>query len=61
MFFDYLTMEPLIAGPPFVRALEELVTAAKLGVAAPDQMTPEAAPSHDHGGPGSHGAVLAQP
>ena len=43
VFFDYLTMEPLIAGPPFVRALEELVTAAKLGVAAPDQMTPEAA------------------
>ncbi len=30
-WFDIQTMEPLIAGPPFVRALEELVEAAKLG------------------------------
>lgn len=29
--FDIRTMEPLIAGPPFVRALEELVAGAKLG------------------------------
>jgi multiple sugar transport system substrate-binding protein len=27
--FDYLTMTPLITGPPFVRALDELVAAAK--------------------------------
>jgi len=31
--FDTDTMEPLIAGPPFVRALEELVAVAKLGPA----------------------------
>jgi len=31
--FDADTMEPLVAGPPFVRALEELVAAAKLGPA----------------------------
>ncbi len=29
--FDINTMEPLVAGEPFVRALEELVAAAKLG------------------------------
>ena len=29
--FDIETMEPLVAGPPFVQALEELVAAAKLG------------------------------
>jgi len=29
--FDEKTFEPAIAGPPFVRALEELVAAAKLG------------------------------
>jgi len=32
--FDLYSMEPLIASPPFVRALEELVAAAKL---APDE------------------------
>jgi len=31
--FDEKTLEPAIAGPPFVRALEELVAAAKLGPA----------------------------
>src|SRR5208282_1949266 len=31
--FDERTFEPAIAGPPFVRALEELVAAAKLGPA----------------------------
>ncbi len=31
--FDYNTMEPLIAGPPFVRALQELVAAAQHGPA----------------------------
>jgi multiple sugar transport system substrate-binding protein len=34
--FDIRTMKPLVAGPPFVRALEELVAAAKLG--SPDQL-----------------------
>ena len=34
--FDINTMEPLVAGPPFVRALEELVAAAKLG--SPEQL-----------------------
>ncbi len=34
--FDIRTMKPLVAGPPFVRALEELVAAAKAG--APDQL-----------------------
>ncbi len=29
--FDIETMEPLVAGPPMVQALEELVAAAKLG------------------------------
>lgn len=29
--FDFGSMEPLIAGPPFVRALEELIAAAKQG------------------------------
>jgi len=33
--FDEKTLEPAIAGPPFVRALEELVAAAKLGPAEP--------------------------
>ncbi len=41
--FDIETMEPLVAGPPFVRALEELVAAAKHGAkdqlqADPDQV-----------------------
>ena len=34
--FDEKTLEPAIAGPPFVRALEELVAAAKLG--PPEQL-----------------------
>jgi multiple sugar transport system substrate-binding protein len=34
--FDIRTMKPLVAGPPFLRALEELVAAAKLG--SPDQL-----------------------
>jgi multiple sugar transport system substrate-binding protein len=29
--FDVRTMKPLVAGPPFVRALEELMAAAKVG------------------------------
>ena len=41
--FDIGTMEPLIAGPPFVRALEELVAAAKLGPANALQFDPTAA------------------
>jgi ABC-type glycerol-3-phosphate transport system substrate-binding protein len=47
--FDYETMQPLIAGPPFVRALDELVAAAKTSSADLDQYTPERA----------RGAVLA--
>ena len=43
VLFDYTTMEPLIAGPPFVRALAELVTATRLGPADVQQLTPEAA------------------
>ena len=34
--FDVRTMKPLVAGPPFVRALEELVAAAKVG--SPEQL-----------------------
>ncbi|MGO9111058.1 MAG: ABC transporter substrate-binding protein [Thermoguttaceae bacterium] len=41
--FDEKTLEPAIAGPPFVRALEELVAAAKLGPAEPLDFDPAAA------------------
>jgi multiple sugar transport system substrate-binding protein len=34
--FDVRTMKPLVDGPPFVRALEELVAAAKVG--SPEQL-----------------------
>ncbi len=37
------TMEPLVAGPPFVQALEELVAATKLGKADPLKCDPAAA------------------
>lgn len=40
--FDYTTMRPLIDGPPFVRALEELVAAAEHGPPEPWTITPEA-------------------
>ncbi len=40
VLFDYTTMEPLIAGPPFVRALEELIAAAKWSPADVEQITP---------------------
>lgn len=33
-FFDFRTMEPLIAGPPFVEALEQLMELAKLSPAS---------------------------
>lgn len=39
--FDTQTMEPLIASPPFARALEELVAAAKFGPSDAQTMTPE--------------------
>ncbi|MBN1393953.1 MAG: extracellular solute-binding protein [Pirellulales bacterium] len=39
--FDMDTMEPLIAGKPMVKALEELVAAAKLGPADPLQYDPQ--------------------
>jgi multiple sugar transport system substrate-binding protein len=41
--FDAETMAPLVAGPPFVRALEELVAAAKLGPTDPLRFDPAAA------------------
>ena len=41
--FNIETMEPLIAGPPFVRALEELATAAKLGPPNARELDPAAA------------------
>jgi multiple sugar transport system substrate-binding protein len=40
--FDAKTFEPAIAGPPFVRALAELVEAAKLGSAEQLQFDPAA-------------------
>jgi multiple sugar transport system substrate-binding protein len=40
--FNMETMEPLIAGPPFVRALEELVAAAKHGPTDPLSFDPSA-------------------
>ena len=39
--FDYTTMRPLVDGPPFVRALEELVAAAEHGPPQPWTITPE--------------------
>ena len=41
--FDEKTLEPAIAGPPFVRALEELVAAAKLAPAGELDFDPAAA------------------
>ena len=41
--FNIETMEPLVAGPPFVQALDELVAAAKLGPADPLRYDPAAA------------------
>jgi multiple sugar transport system substrate-binding protein len=38
--FDYDSMQPQIDRPPFVRALEELVAAAKLGPKNAQEMTP---------------------
>jgi ABC-type glycerol-3-phosphate transport system substrate-binding protein len=40
VLFDRETMEPLIAGPPFVRALSELATAAKTGPKDAVPLTP---------------------
>ena len=40
--FDIETMEPLVAGPPLVRALEELVAAAKAGPPEPLKYDPAA-------------------
>jgi multiple sugar transport system substrate-binding protein len=40
--FDINSMEPLVAGPPFVRALEELVATAKQGPAEQLQFDPAA-------------------
>ena len=40
--FNIDTMEPLVAGPPMVQALEELVTATKLGPADPFRYDPAA-------------------
>jgi multiple sugar transport system substrate-binding protein len=41
--FDYETMQPLIAGPPFERALDELVAAAQSGPENAQPRTPETA------------------
>jgi multiple sugar transport system substrate-binding protein len=41
--FDYLTMEPLITGPPFVRALNELLEAARFQSTALEDADPTAA------------------
>ena len=41
--FNIDTMEPLVAGPPFVQALEELVAAAKFGPPDPFRYDPAAA------------------
>jgi multiple sugar transport system substrate-binding protein len=41
--FDLDTMEPMVAGPPFVAALEQLAAAAKLGPADPLACDPAAA------------------
>jgi multiple sugar transport system substrate-binding protein len=41
--FQIDTMQPLIDGPPFVRALEELVAARAFGPAAPGKVDPAAA------------------
>ncbi len=41
--FNVETMEPMVAGPPFVHALEKLVAAAKLGPADPLSYDPAAA------------------
>jgi len=38
--FDLQSMDPLIASPPFVKALEELVAAAKFGAADSTKLTP---------------------
>jgi multiple sugar transport system substrate-binding protein len=41
--FNIDTMDPLVSGPPFVQALEELVAAAKLGPPKPFDYDPAAA------------------
>jgi len=40
--FDIATMEPMIGGPPFVQALEELVETAKFGPKDPQRYDPTA-------------------
>jgi multiple sugar transport system substrate-binding protein len=41
--FEYATMKPLIAGPPYVRALQELVDAAQASGFAAEPVTPQQA------------------
>ncbi len=43
VLFDYSTMRPLVAGPPFVRALTELVASAPDGAQEALAMTPDLA------------------
>jgi multiple sugar transport system substrate-binding protein len=57
--FDIETMEPLIGGPPFVRALEELVTTAKRG--PPEQLQYDAAAVRDEFWRGHCGLALSWP
>jgi multiple sugar transport system substrate-binding protein len=58
-WFDIATMEPLIAGPPFVRALEELVETARLGPA--DQLQADPADVREAFWRGECGIALAWP
>jgi len=57
--FDTQTMDPLIAGPPFVRALEELVAAAKSGSA--DQLAADPAAAREAFWSGRCGMAVSWP
>lgn len=59
VLFDYATMEPLIAGPPFVKALEELVATNVYSSDDADQLTPEEARRRLYAG--QFGMVLSWP
>lgn len=57
--FDIETMEPLLAGPPFVRALEELAASAKRG--PPEQLQYDPAAVRDEFWRGHCGMALSWP
>lgn len=50
VLFDYITMKPLIAGPPFVRALQELVAVNQQYADTCTQLAPEEARRRLFGG-----------